>query len=752
MSKSHDLKISEWVVTKRDGTVVPFDYEKIRKALYRCFNSVRPDAEMYELERIVNIIGRTVVNIIRPQIEKTKFGVEDVQRIVIQQLWSHELFDEAEHYQNYREEHRKARATAAVTPEVRERFGEMQQHFPTDLQIYQLMSKFSRWREGDRRRETWKELVTERVCPWLFKQVPDRLTVTERKELTDAMYDMEVSPAMRVVQMAGPALDRCNVGAYNCAYHPITDRRAFSELLYILMQGTGAGFSVEDEYISKLPRVERFTGQTTTFVVEDTTEGWCDALDGALDCLWNGIDVHFDVSKVRKKGSRLKTKGGRASGPEPLLELIAFVRNVFKARQGKRLRDIDVHDICCMIGKIVQVGGVRRAAEISLSDLDSRTMRDCKSGNWYDTNVQRTMANNSAVYEEKPSIDDFTEEWLALMKSKSGERGIFNRQSAYHWSPVRRKWGHRKPGGNPCLEILLRPFEFCNLTIVVARPWDTIDSLKRKVRLATIFGKIQSMCTNFQYIRKEWKNNCEEERLLGVDITGHADCPLLRHDNPDRAKLLVQLNDIVRATDIEFSIRFGCNESAANTTVKPGGDSAVFFDCASGVSARFSDYQIRWVRETKDSPVAKFLVASGVPNAPAPEAPDSLLVFGFPKRAPQGAVTRNQMTAKEQFYNWLEWKTCWAEHSVSATIYVEDHEWLELGHLVYSHFDKITGLSFLPKDNGVYTFAPNEELTKEKYEEFLGKFPDLDWATLTAFESEDMTESSQTFACVGDKC
>ncbi len=745
-----------WTCKKRDGKVVPFDVKKIRKALFKCFNAVMSDGLTEDAEKLVEKITKGVVNLIEAQHIKEP-GVEHVQRLVIQQLWTEGLFDAAEHYQNYREAHRKARLAAPVAPEVAERVKTDQKHFPSDLQYYQLMSKFSRWKEDAKRRETWWEVTYERVMPWL-KKIPlavDKLRDDEWKMLGDAMYNLEASPAMRVVQMAGPALDRCNVGAYNCAYQPLSDIFAFPEMLYILMQGTGEGFSCESEYVADLPKIRPQTGKPRdTLIVEDSTEGWCNAYFELLQRLWDGHDAYLDVSGVRKKGTRLKTKGGRASGPEPFLELVSFARKLIKGKQGRRLDDIDAHDLACMTGKIVQVGGVRRAAEISLSDLASGAMRNAKSGNWYERSVHRTMANNSAVYDYDGTVpvEVFMEEWLSLAKSGSGERGIFNRRAALKTSPARRNWTGYKPGCNPCAEILLRPWQFCNLSIAIARPDDTEETLTRKVRIAAYFGKLQSLCTNFNYIRKDWKKNCEEERLLGVDITGHADCPLLRHDNAERKALLRRLNKVVEEVDIELSKRFGVNRSAANTTIKPGGDSAVLFDCASGVSPRFAPYYMRWVRESANSPIAKFLKDSGVPCAPAPEAPDSLMVFGFPKKSPKGATCRTEMTAREQFFNWLEWKDNWAEHSVSATIYVEPHEWPELGGLVYNHIDKITGLSFLPRDNGVYTFAPHEDMTEQQYEEAMSKFPDLNWAKLPEYEAEDMTETAQTFACVGDKC
>jgi ribonucleoside-triphosphate reductase (thioredoxin) len=570
------------------------------------------------------------------------------------------------------------------------------------------------------------------------------------------MYSLDVSPAMRVVQMAGPALDRCNVGGYNCAYAPLQDQFAFAELLYVLMQGTGMGFSVEDDYVSQLPRVKKQNGKKETIVCDDTTESWCDTYYKHLQLLWDGWDTHVDVTRVRKKGTRLKTKGGRASGPGPFLDLIAFSRNVIKSRQGRFLEDTDAHRLGCFTGRIVQVGGVRRAAENSLSDLESVGMRTIKSGAWWSAGAglwedgdYLSMANNSAVYGEDTPIEVFMEEWLALTKSKAGERGIFNRHAANKYKPARRKsW---KFGANPCFEIILRAFQFCNLTIVIARPRDTRETLLCKVRLAAYFGKIQSMMTEFGYIRKDWKENCVEERLLGVDVTGHADCPLLHYGAPGRAELLREFKQVVADVDRVLSARWGVNLSAANTTIKPGGDSAVLFNCGSGVSDWFDQYTIRWVRETSDSPVAGFLRDSGVPYADDPRKP-GLQVFGFPRKAPDGSTVVGSKTAIQQLENWLEWRMNFAEHSVSASIYVKDYEWMEVGAWVYKNLDKITGVSFFPFDNGSYTYAPNERITPQQYDEMVAAFPALDWSKLTRYETSDQTTTSGQFACVGGQC
>lgn len=744
------MTIGNRTIRKRDNTVTDYNPAKIRRALFLCFHSVG-GMESAVAETHVDAITAAVENTLTGM-KSTCPGVEDVQRLVIQQLWARGLFDAAEHYQNYREQRRLARVTAAPSPAVATRVLADQKHFPTDLQYYQFMSKFSRWRETDKRRETWHETVYERVTPWMFALPGAVLTSVEKTNMERAMFNLEASPAMRVVQMAGPALDRCHVGAYNCAYHPLCDLRSFAELLYILMQGTGAGFSVESEYVSQLPRIKRQNGlPPIPLKCLDTTESWCDTFLRHLELLWDGYDTIIDDSEIRPAGTRLLTKGGRASGPEPFRELITFSRNLIKSRAGRYLEDIDAHDLGCMVGRIVQVGGVRRAAEISLSDLDSNAMRHAKHGNWWVSNVQRSMANNSAVYDfETVPVETFMEEWLSLVKSKSGERGIFNRRAALAFRPDRR--AAARFGCNPCAEIILRPFEFCNLSIAIARPNDTPATLREKVRTAAYFGKVQSLATNFRYIRPEWAINCREERLLGVDITGHAECPLLHHKHPGRAQLLRVLNNEVQLVDRMLSERWGINRSAASTTVKPSGDSAVFFNCGSGVSPWYAKHQIRWVRESKTSPVARFLIDSGVRYADAPEAPDKMYVFAFPRSAPDNATLRNDVTAIEQLENWLEWKLNWAEHSVSATIYVDDHEWPAVGAWVFAHIDQITGLSFLPRDNGTYTYAPNEELTAEQYAEMVANFPVLDWATVPNYETEDMTTTSQEFACVGGGC
>lgn len=1375
------------VVQKRDGRVEKWDKQKIDRAIKACLvNNL--SAREFDAANVAHQVADSVERIVKNLSEPSGVHVEEIQRLVIQQLWAHNHCEAAEQYTLYREKRRVERATFPIGAEEQKLIEEDAAHFPSPLQYYQYLSKFSRWQDHLNRRETWRE-TCERVINWLWSvpKVTDVLTGEEMKRLHASLYNMEATCAMRVIQMAGPALDRCNVGVYNCltsdtkfvtkegvrsfedfndgdevtvlshtgewrdavvrsygkqkvnnitfkrgksnikvratanhrwllhngqvttslkvgdrlrpppslasewdydksepdeklfwaygfvygdgtlvkrngeykhsmvrlcgskselldrfkelgfsysfppscsgepivytgtylkklpditadgvaktaafvrgwldadggksanptpanpfasiqasgeesvrfirevfpavgvyitserdlsgqptnygvrktptvifgvvqwfggshngstysttdivpdsddavpvwcleveedksfvlpngvvtgncSYAPIVDLFSFSEMLYVLMQGTGMGFSVESDYVDQLPKVKKQKiGPPTKHLIEDSTEGWCDALKIGLETWFSGRDVEFNYSLIRPAGARLKTKGGQASGPKPLQDLLNFARKLILSRQGTYLDDIDVHDLCCMIGKIVQVGGVRRASLISLSDLDSTKMRNAKSGNWYEHSVHRTMANNSAVYDGRPSDEEFMEEWLSLCKAKSGERGIFNRKAVSKNAPSRRakskfgtnpcvtgdtllltktgwfridslvgqsvevwngkewsevspcitgqdvpvvrvktddglwldctkyhafyladgekvnakdlkpgdvlekiqpgsvtepvgytsvdeneaylagffcgdgwvdgqngarkitfygrekieigeslaEWGlvslakyeekhdrqvgtvnvelppktevpynqslsyrvnwiaglldsdgcvvysdkskmsysyqitsvNKKflqktllllrglgvgsklgklhdagvkslPGGdyhcqtswrltistgsavalvrlglscrrlattdnNPqrdasrfvrvksvtdlgvadkvycfkepkrgravfngiltgqCAEIVLRAFEFCNLSIVVARPWDTRETLRQKVIDATFFGVIQSLCTDFKYLRPEWKKNCEEERLLGVDITGHADCPLLRKGAPGRAALLKEFRKLVNETRHSLAERFGINDSAADTCVKPGGNSGVFFDCANGVSPRFSEYQIRWVRQPSNSPMAKFLIDEGVPHAVAPEDP-SLLVFGFPKKSPEGSTTRNEMSAVEQLENWLEWKQHWAEHSVSATIYIRDDEWVEAGAWVLKNFNEISGLSFLPKDNTFYSYAPNEEITKERYEQMMAEFPKINWAKLRRYESAgEAAQPNLEYACVGGSC
>ena len=736
-------------IKKRDGRLDNFETSKISLAIERCFkNGLQSTDEEAQVASIK--VSKAVVNILNKKTEDDIIEVESLQRLVIQQLWALGYFEAAEQYTLFKEKRRKERTDHPVDPDLRKLVDEDSQYFPSALQYYQFISKFSKWNEVLGRRETWTECVNRVMTFFTNQPFIEKLSKQEIRELREFLQRMDATPAMRVIQMAGPALDRCHVGVYNCSYMPLCDIRSFSELLYILMQGTGAGFSVERKYVEQLPAVRRQIGKPPAKMgIMDTTEGWCDALFAGMDAWFNGKDIEFDFSKVRPAGARLSIKGGRASGPDPLKALLQFARTLILSRQGRSLSDLDCHDLACVTGKIVQVGGVRRASEISISDLDSKDMRLSKSGNWWENSVHRTMANNSAAYNSKPTSIEFMEEWLSLAKSGSGERGIFNRDGVLRSLPERRL--PKDFGTNPCAEIILRPYQFCNLSIVIARENDTVETLKKKVRIATIFGTMQACLTDFKYIRREWKDNCQEERLLGVDITGQMDCPLLRPGAEGREELLRKLRSIVAKTNTEFAERFGIGRAAADTCVKPSGDSAVLFGCSSGIHARFSNYYIRRVRERADSPVANMLRDAGVPWITAPED-QSLVCFEFPCASPKGAITKDQQTAIEQLDNWMCWKRNWAEHSVSATIYLEPSEWFEAGNWVYKNFDEISGISFLPRNSGTYTGTPYEEIDEHEYNKRVSTFPTVDWAKLPRYEKTDHTESSQTYACTGGAC
>ncbi len=1139
-------------ITKRDGRQEPFTLNKIRSAVNRCFSSIKlPEGVS---SSVAGQVTHAVENIL--QRSEGEISVEGVQRLIIQQLWVLGYFEAAEAYTLYREQRRKQRETKE-NPALTAIINEDAKHFPSPLQYLQFLDKYARWDDTQKRRETWRECCTRVMA--FFKKQPQLTPITESEweELDSAMYNQQASPAMRVVQMAGPSLDRCNTGAFNCSYVACDDLVVFSETLYLLMQGCGVGFSVESEYVDQLPRIRKQRGKPAKIIlVGDSTEGWCDALKEAI-LLWvDGYDAIPDVSLVRPHGARLKTKGGRASGPQPFLNLFNFARGIFLKRQGSRLSPRDCHDLLCMVGKIVQMGGVRRASEISLSDLDDVEMRDIKSGNWWekspwldmannclplgtmiyttrgnlpieqivagdvvttvagkgrvkaraDSGVQETLliehnfgvfectpnhrvavfdsvhtwkfkkakdittrdalvfdqlgfdgvvtqlpqkipykatghnkrnmivpdlstemawligvfqgdgntgvsnkltsfgqpgyggvtvacnktnreaftrlhkslgcfgiptkdaelasewgscdnvyansvelalyfreyvkksktpmdvpswilqgtkrvraaylagildsdgsistrpivvafsvyksfleqvrtvvtslgiasklteatkrygnsqlchnlsvwgvlnrrlfdalvgqyssrynqakpyfpnrsinefsfpieivedsgirtpymqgdrqsvdhlmkvsdfkpvamplmvrsvkpsgrsaqtfdlevedihqftanglvVHNSAVYQERPDSVTFMEEWLALARSGCGERGIFNRGGIQKQIPKRRK---RAPFGiNPCGEVILRSSQMCNLSIVVARHDDTPESLERKVRWATYFGTLQCTLTNFSYVRKIWADNCNEERLLGVDLNGQMDCPLLRPGADGRQELLDHLLQVVLATHNALADRLDINRSAATTVVKPSGNSAAFFGCSSGMHARWSKHQVRRIRLSRYGPMAALLVSEGVPHNIDPMN-DTLLVFDFlPDPAPDGTPTRNDMTAVQQFHNWLEWKQHWTEHNPSQTIYVGPDEWLELGAEVYKHFDSVGGITFLPRDSGTYQLAPNEELTEEDYTRRREAFPVINWGKLSRFEQEDMTTQLAEAACSGGSC
>lgn len=618
---------------------------------------------------------------------------------------------------------------------------------PSVYQEVIAYSRYARFLPEKNRRETWDETVGRLVGYLKTKVELDEETWTD---LRQAVERLEVMPSMRLLMTAGEACERDNIAAYNCSYLAINNKRAFSEALYILMNGTGVGFSCERQEISKLPEVPAELKYVEDVIfVEDSKLGWAKAFKKLLSSLWEGDIPTFDFSKVRPAGARLRVFGGRASGPEPLKKLFDFVVETFKQAAGRKLNSIEVHDIMCMIGEIVVVGGVRRSALISLSNLTDRRMREAKMGAWYNDHPHRGLANNSVAYTEKPDSETFMEEWLSLVKSKSGERGIFNRIAAQDQA---NKWGRRDPtlsyGTNPCSEIILRDKQFCNLTEVVVREKDTESSLANKVRLATILGTIQSTLTNFQFLSSEWQKNTEEERLLGVSMTGIMDAKIT--SNPDPL-MLERLRDVARKTNEEYAEKFGIPPSASITCVKPSGTVSQLVDSASGIHARHNDFYIRRIRMDKKDPIYTYLKEKGVAVEDEVFRPDSTAVFSFPMMAPKNAILRNDKTSIEQLDNWLIYQRHWCEHKPSVTISVKDEDWVEVGAWVWKHFDEISGVSFLPHSNHTYQQAPYEDCTKEQYEELLATTPkSIDWENFK--EEEDNTTGAQTLACVSGAC
>ena len=629
---------------------------------------------------------------------------------------------------------------------------------PTDYQNFIALSRYARWKEDEQRRETWSETVA-RYFDYMARHLRDshnyKLSDSLRGELEEAVLNQSVMPSMRALMTSGPALDRCHVGGYNCSYVPVDSPRAFDETMYILMCGTGVGFSVERHCIDKLPTVaEDFHRTDTVIKVGDSRPGWAKSLKELIAMLYIGQIPAWDVSEVRPAGARLKTFGGRASGPQPLVELFEFVVQKFKGAAGRRLYPIECHDIMCKIGEVVVVGGVRRSALISLSNLNDDQMAHAKSGKWWEYEGQRALANNSVAYKVKPEMGTFMREWLSLYDSKSGERGIFNRQSAIKQAAKngRRETDHDF-GCNPCSEIILRPYQFCNLSEVVVRESDTPDTLKEKVRLATILGTFQATLTNFKYLRKIWKDNTEEERLLGVSLTGIMDNNLTATTGDKLATVLELLKDTAVQTNAAMAKQLGIPQSTAVTCVKPSGTVSQLTNAASGIHARHNPFYIRTVRGDNKDPLTQFLMSQGIPAEADVMKPDSTTVFSFPMRSPEGAVTRTQMNAIEQLELWLTYQRHFCEHKPSVTISVKEHEWMQVGSWVYDHFDEVSGISFLPFSEHTYQQAPYQDISEDEYKEFLTKMPkNVDWSLLQEFEKEDTTSGGRELACTAGVC
>jgi ribonucleoside-triphosphate reductase (thioredoxin) len=624
-------------------------------------------------------------------------------------------------------------------------------YLPTDYQSFIATSRYARWLNDENRRENWRETV-ERFIANVVRGKADPRT---EDDILFAMLNLEVMPSMRSVMTAGPALARDNTSGYNCAYLPVDDLKSFDEAMYILLCGTGVGFSVERQYVSKLPEVpELMFKSDTVIVVKDSKGGWAKGLRQLIALLYAGEIPAWDVSLVRPAGAKLKTFGGRASGPAPLVDLFNFVVNTFTNAKGRRLSSIECHDLMCKIGEVVVVGGVRRSAMISLSNLSDDRMRNAKSGNWWEHEGQRALANNSVAYTERPDMETFLAEWTSLVKSKSGERGIFSRVASRKQAA---KNGRRNVdyefGTNPCSEIILRPNQFCNLSEVVVRATDTIVDLERKVRLAAIIGTIQSTLTHFPYLRKIWQTNTEEERLLGVSLTGIMDNRLMTHANAGLEKLLEHLKNVAITTNAEWAERLNIPASTAITCVKPSGTVSQLVDSASGIHARHSAYYIRTVRGDNKDPLTQFMIDQGIPAEPCVMKPDSTTVFSFPQMSPRQAVTRNDMTALEQLELWMTYQRHWCEHKPSVTITVKDNEWMEVGAWVYKNFDEVSGVSFLPHSDHSYQQAPYQEVGKHDYETLLSVMPErIDWARLSEYEKEDTSKGTSTFACAGGSC
>ena len=608
-------------------------------------------------------------------------------------------------------------------------------------------SRYARYLPEEKRRETWSETV-DRLINYIKESSPE--LTAELPKLHKAIENLDIMPSMRLMMSAGEACRRDNIAAYNCSYMAINNKRAFSECLYILMNGTGVGFSCERQEIDKLPSIpESVNDCDDVIVVADSKLGWAKAYRKLLSSLWEGDIPTMDYSKVRKAGERLKTFGGRASGPEPLKRLFDFTRDTIVNARGRKLTSIEVHDIVCMIGEIVVVGGVRRSALISLSNLTDKRMREAKMGAWYNDFAWRGLANNSVAYTEKPDSEVFIEEWLALVKSKSGERGIFNRVASQKQAA---KWGRRDAtlnyGTNPCSEIILRDKQFCNLSEVVVRANDTKETLLEKVKLATILGTFQSTLDNFQFLSHEWKTNTTAERLLGVSLTGIMDNKMMSNPEP---KFLEEMRDVARRTNEKYAKRLDVQVSASITCVKPSGTVSQLVDSASGIHTRHSDYYVRTIRMDKKDAIYTFLKEKGVHVEDEQYRPESTAVFSFPIKSPKGCITRNDKTALEQLELWLTYQRHWCEHKPSVTISVRDEEWLEVGAWVYKHFDEISGISFLPHSDHSYVQAPYQECTKEEFDSLNKETPsNIDFTELV--EDDDNTEGAQTMACVGTSC
>jgi ribonucleoside-diphosphate reductase alpha chain len=749
-------------IEKRDGRIVPFDFDKIVSVIHKAMAA----AEDGSHEDAILVAHQVAGELSRFAKKYKSFlpTVEGIQDSVEKYLIVNDYVKAAKAYILYRDKRAQLRATRVEVPEhVRKLAEESKKYFTgNELGEFVYLRTYAKWIPSEGRRETWIETV-DRYISFMRENLGTKLTEKEYAELREAILKQEVMPSMRLMQFAGDAARVSNVCAYNCSYIAPSKLEDFAEIMYISMCGTGVGYSVESANVEQLPQIAPQSGEHLgTHAIADSKEGWCDALTLGLRTWYAGKDITFDYAQIRPAGARLKTMGGKASGPEPLRSLLTFARDRITARQGRRLRTIDVHDIICKIGECVVAGGVRRSAMISLSDLDDELLRDAKKGQFFLSDPHRSIANNSAVYHEKPSNEEFMDEWVALMKSRSGERGIFNRAGLMTQLPERRKkvWGETgyiangriagQPGTNPCGEIILKSKQFCNLTEVIARHNDTKASLLRKARLATILGTYQSTLTNLPYLSKEWQENCETERLLGVSVTGQWDSKASR----DAENLAAMRAETVK-TNKKYAERFGINQSTAITCVKPSGTVSKTLNVASGMHARHAPYYIQRIRISATDSLFKLMRDSGVPYHPEvgqTEETANTFVLEFPMKAPDGAICKDDISALDQLEHWKNVKTNYTEHNPSVTISIGDDEWIQVANWIYENWNIVGGLSFLPRSSHVYRLAPMEEITKERYDELSHNFPKIDYARLLQYERTDETEQKRELACAGGTC
>jgi len=748
-------------VKSRNGEEDAFDLNRIIKAIKKAMEATGEGTP----EQAEEVANKVLADLEHIALQDNNFipTVEGIQNQVEAELMKSGFTTAAKAYILYRDKRAQLRKMSREIPErVKQLVDASKKYFRNPLSYFVYLRSYARWIEEEGRRETWIETI-DRYMNFMQENLGNKLTNEEYAEIRKAILNQEVMPSMRLVQFAGNAAKKTNVCAYNCSYIAPRSLQDFAEVMYISMCGTGVGFSVESKNIQALPQIKNQTGETLhKYVIDDSKEGWCDAFLHGLQTWFDGKDVQFDYSQLRPAGARLKTFGGKSSGPEPLRALLDFSREKILKKQGRRLNNIDAHDILCKIGEVVVSGGVRRSAMISLSDLDDAAMRDAKKGQFYYTHPQRSIANNSAVYEEKPSTAEFLNEWVSLIESGSGERGIFNRGNLMQNLPERRLDVWRKDGNiignritgsigtNPCAEIILQSKQFCNLSEIVARATDDEATLLRKVRLATIIGTYQSTLTNFPYLSNEWKENCERERLLGVSITGQWDCPLARD-----AEVLEKMKAESIRANAEFAKRFGINESTCITCVKPSGTVSQTVDCASGMHPRHAPFYIRRVRISATDALFKMLRDQNIPYHPEvgqTEDTATTFVLEFPVKAPEGSVYKNDLTALDQLEHWKVVKQHFTEHNPSVTVSVGENEWIAVANWVYENWNIVGGLSFLPRSNHVYQLAPYEEIDEKRYDEMLEKFNHLDFSQLVAYEHVDETEVKRELACAGGVC